>query len=149
MERPDIAVRSPDHRLQLVAEVKHGEEASPKWAAQLRRNLLSYGAVPNAPYFLVVVPRHLFLWRNAPPGEIPPDFTASTSDLFRYYLRRNAATPERLGKEGLQLLVTAWLGDLAHAIREPCPDSEPDRLLLDSGAYEAIRRGEIDVAAAA
>ena len=48
----DIAVSAPDERVQLVVEVKNVRGASPEWAAQLRRNLLVHGLVPNAPFFV-------------------------------------------------------------------------------------------------
>jgi hypothetical protein len=44
---PDFAVFSPDRQLQLVVEVKGTPRTDSNWAAKLRRNLLSHGAVPQ------------------------------------------------------------------------------------------------------
>ncbi|HEX6038766.1 hypothetical protein [Longimicrobium sp.] len=141
--RPDIEVYSPDHRLQLVVEVKSTPGASPQWAARFRRNLLSHGAVPNAPYFLIALPDCLFLWSRSSGMNVPPDYEAATADVVREYLGSWAAGSGDLGEGSLQIAVGSWLRDLAQTFRRPRRDSEADRMLLDSGAYQAIRNGSV------
>lgn len=141
--RSDIEVYSPDHRLQLVVEVKSTPGASPAWAARFRRNLLAHGAVPDAPYFLIAVPDCLFLWSRGAGVDVPPDYEAATSDVVREYLGSWAADATDLGEGSLQIALGAWLRDLAQSVRKPRRDSEADRMLLDSGAYQAIRRGSV------
>ena len=60
----DIAVYSPDDRLKLVVEVKGYRNATDEWAAQMRRNLLEYNAVPVGEFFLLVLPEYFYLWRG-------------------------------------------------------------------------------------
>jgi hypothetical protein len=140
---PDIAVYSPDHQLQLVVEVKSTPDPSSQWAAQFRRNLLENGALPNAPYLILVFPQRLFLWRSGPAAEVPPDYSARTSDVLREYLGSWAEHAPHLGEESLEIAVSSWLRELTSARRAPHPESDADRILMDSGAYEAIRHGSV------
>lgn len=136
----DILVHSPDHQLQLVVEVKSIADASAEWAAMFRRNLLVYGAVPDAPYFLMALPRRLFFWKRTGEPDVLPDYVVGTTELLRDYLGP-WFEEQQLGKESLELAVRSWLHDLTGSIRAPRRDSEADRMLLASGAYEAIHRG--------
>jgi hypothetical protein len=65
--RPDIVVVSPDGRIQLVVEVKNHPGASEEWAADFRRNLVDHSILPQAEYFLLALPDHLFLRRTGCP----------------------------------------------------------------------------------
>jgi hypothetical protein len=138
----DILVHSPDHRLQLVVEVKNIADASPQWAASLRRNLLVHGAVPDAPYFLLALPKRLFLWKPTAEPDVAPDYVAGTTELLRDYLG-SWFQEQQLSEESLELAVRAWLRDLTWSMRTPRRDSEADRMLLESGAYEAIHHGSV------
>lgn len=139
----DIVVYSPDHRVQLVVEVKSTPAVNSEWAAKLRQNLIAHGAVPDAPYFLIALPRSLYLWRKASGAHVPPDYHAETADVLREYLGRWAERPESLGEESLQIALSSWLRDLTKTRRAPRQDSEADRMLLESGAYQAIRHGTV------
>lgn len=141
--RPDIEVYSLDHRLQMVVEVKSTPGVSPEWAARFRHNLLAHGAVPNAPYFLIALPDCLFLWSNGSGADRPPDYEAATADVVREYLGAWAGSADGLGEGSLQIALGSWLRDLAQASRPPRDDSEADRMLLRSGAYQAIRHGSV------
>jgi hypothetical protein len=140
---PDIAVYSPDHRLQLVVEVKSTPAASSEWAAQFRSNLLENGALPNAPFLILAFPHRLFLWRSGPAAEVPPDYSANTSDVLREYLGNWAENAPHLGEESLEIAVSSWLRELTSTMRAPRRESDPDRILMDSGAYQAIRHGSV------
>ena len=139
----DILVHSPDHQLQLVVEVKNIMDATPQWAASFRRNLLVHGAVPDAPYFLMALPQRLFLWKRTAEADVAPDYVASTTDLLRDYLGPWFDEQQQPSRESLELAVNAWLRDLTWSMRTPRRDSEADRMLLESGAYEAIHHGSI------
>jgi hypothetical protein len=140
---PDIAVYSPDHRLQLIVEVKSTPEASSEWAAQFRASLLESGALPNAPYFILVFPQRLFLWRSGPTADVPPDYSASTSHVLREYLGSWAENSPHLGEESLEIAVSSWLRELTSTMRAPRPESDADHILMESGAYQAIRHGSV------
>jgi hypothetical protein len=57
----DLSVDNRDGQLALVVEVKRKTNASPEWAAKLRRNILAHGTFPKAPYFLMVFPDKFYL----------------------------------------------------------------------------------------
>jgi hypothetical protein len=65
MRRADVAVYSPDGKLQLVVEIKNRPGASAEWVAQMRRNLLVHAVIPPSPYFLLALPDFFYLWIDA------------------------------------------------------------------------------------
>jgi len=142
----DIAVYSPDGRLQLVVEAKSQQQTSPEWAARFRRNLLAHQAIPPANYFLLAMPDHLYLWKNGVnQSEARPDYEIPTWEVLGDYLGGRSEQPRRVWEESLQLALASWLNDVASSKRELRPDSGVDRLLVDSGLYEGIKSGEVHV----
>jgi hypothetical protein len=141
--RSDIIAYSMDHRPVLVVECKGGKGTSPENAALLRRNLLAHELIPDAPYFLLAFATAFFLWREKTPADELPDFSASARSVLREYLGELAEKAPATRGESLQLALVSWLGDLASAIRQPDPGSEADQMLVKSGVYEKIRRGEV------
>src|SRR5213592_3947053 len=116
--RPDFVVYSPDHKLQLVVEVKGTPKSDPTWAAKLRRNLLEHGALPEAPYFLLVLPDHLYLWSHAPRNDAAlPNFQGDTREVLKSYLAHWEASrhPSPISERGLELAVQSWLTDLTRS----------------------------------
>src|SRR4051812_16115551 len=113
--QPDLVVFSPDHQLVLVVEVKTTPKVDEQWAAKLRRNLLAHGALPPAPYFLLVLPDHLYLWSqpDQSPSELP-NFRADTKKVLQRYLKRWQLSDSKqvLTERGLELAVASWLRDL-------------------------------------
>jgi len=89
-ERVDIAVYSKDDQLQLVVEVKSKTAATADWAARMRRNLAAHLAIPNAPFFLLALPDHFYLWRRlpAPLVVVPPDYDVAPAPLLARAVRR-------------------------------------------------------------
>jgi hypothetical protein len=150
MERSvDIAVYSPDGLLQLVVEAKSQQQTSRDWAARFRRNLLAHQAIPPAKYFLLAMPDHLYLWKNGVNlAEAPPDYEIPTWEVLGGYLGARNEPPRRVWEESLQLALASWLNDVASSKRELRPESEADRLLVDSGLYEAIKSGAVHVESA-
>ena len=84
-KRADVAVYSPDNRLQLIVEVKKAPRATTKtrdWAELIHRNLLVHAGVPNTPYFLIVMPPdYFYLWKNHSPSSFDrgPDYDPDNS----------------------------------------------------------------------
>jgi hypothetical protein len=66
--RSDILLFDREGRRLLVAEVKNKRNTSPKWAAELRRNLLAHEGFRHAEFFLVLTPDHLYFWGECPPS---------------------------------------------------------------------------------
>lgn len=142
--QPDFAVYSPDQKLQLVVEVKGTPHSDEVWAAKLRRNLLAHSAIPEAPYFLLVLPDYCYLWRNHHQSDLaPPDFRAETSQVLRRYLAHWNETEHRqsLSERGLAMAVRSWLLDLTQAEVRSAVGSSEMEWLQDSGLPETVRTG--------
>jgi hypothetical protein len=140
----DIVVYAHDRRLLLAVEIKETRQPSAKDATSLRRSLHAHGLVPDSAFYLIVYPTTLFLWRRETPAADPPDYTASTKLLEEDAERGVAHQRDRqLRKGGLQLLVFGWLSVLANDLRRADPTSDAERMLIDSGVYEALRHGEV------
>ena len=71
-----FAVIDPRGALALIAEAKAKVGASPTWAAQLRRNLMTHWGPAKSKYFLLAMPDKFYLWKGGAnlPTEIPADF---------------------------------------------------------------------------
>lgn len=139
----DLVVLSSDRQPVLMVECKSYIDASPQSAAQFRRNLLAHDMLPPVPFYLLVYPRILYMWKGGAEADRPPDFSASTDSLLRRYTfsqLNQADTPRR---ESLDLVVHSWLGDLASGIREPEDDSDADQMLVRSGVFEQIKDGTV------
>ena len=150
--RPDFVVYSPDHKLQLVVEVKGTPKSDPGWAAKLRRNLLEHEALPQAPYFLLVLPDHVYLWSHASRHDAPlPDFQADTRQVLKRYLEHweasQHATP--LSERGLELAVQSWLSDLTRSDNWTQFEAQSNAWLDNSGLVRSIRTGIVESESAA
>ncbi len=86
------------------------------------------------------------LWKDAWNQEaLPPHYVVRTWDALRNYLSSWNEPPKRLGEETLELAVASWLRDLTNLTHKISPDSEADRMLVDSGLYDAIKSGEVSL----
>lgn len=127
----------------LVAECTGGRVTTSEDAALLRRNLLAHDLVPDAPYVLLAFPSHFFLWLPKAQADQLPNFAVSAEPVLREYLGERTEKLGELCSGSLQLLLVCWLDDLACAMRQPDPKSEADQMMVDSGLYDQIRRGEV------
>lgn len=148
--RADIVVYTPDERVLLVAEVKHIQGASPEWAAQMRRNLLVHGLVPNAPFFLLALPDHFYLWKDGKPVQdaVPPDYEVEAAEVLASYTGRLDIPLADLSEPSLELLVTSWLHDLIDFELRREDAGPHQQWLFDSGLYRAIKNGSVTTEAA-
>ncbi len=143
--RPDITVYSPDHDLLLVVEIKGTPKSDECWAAKLRRNLVVHGAVPAAPYFLLVVSDHLYLWETR---FLVRQFFRPTAGrrerFFKKYLPKwKNVQPDTVSESGLELAVRSWLGELTTVDGNAPVDETANAWLQGSGLPEKIRTGEV------
>jgi hypothetical protein len=146
--RADIAVYGLDRRLQLVVEVKNRLNASVEWATRMRENLLSYSAIPNAPYFLLALPDFFYLWKEAASTtDGQPDYKIEAKEALSSYVDESIRPLNDVSKYGLEILVASWLDGLVNS--ELTKDTSDPSLhwLFDSGLYEAIKNGSVDVEA--
>jgi hypothetical protein len=146
-KRADIAVYDPDRNLQLVVEVKNQPEASVEWATQMRRNLLRYEVVPNAPYFLLALPESFYLWNHSKVvgDEVPPDYVVDATRVLTTYYGTLPWSLNQLGQFGWEMLMTDWLRDLVSSKFPREPANQELVWLFDSGLYEAIKEGAVVV----
>jgi hypothetical protein len=142
----DIAVYSPDHQLQLVVEVKGKTDATPQWAAQIRRNLLAHSIIPPVPFFLLASRDHFYLWRNGAPALDPklPDYVVDSRDVIAPYINNTPISLDRIGDSSLQLIITSWLNLLTNSSLSRETVGANERWLFDSGLYDAIRNGSVE-----
>ena len=141
----DFVVEKPGGAIQLVVEAKNTVAPSPEWAARFLRNLFVHAQIPPAPFFLLALRDHLYLWRH-PSGEAgPPEFEGDTATALRPYLLRLHGSLETLSERSFEALVFAWLSDVVAG----SPEVEQLLWLRDSGLSESIRDGVIRSQAAA
>lgn len=138
--KPDFMVYTPGNELLLVVEVKATKNESAEWAAKLRGNLIAHGAVPYSPFFLLVLPEHVYLWKNSTsPRESPPDFVSQTKAMLNPYLSKLGEDYSRLSESSLELAVRSWLNDMATSSISKQPINIENRLLVESGLAERLR----------
>jgi hypothetical protein len=84
----DLAVFSANGHLQLVAEVKNRVDAAPDWAARMRLNLVEYSDMPEAPFFLLALPDHFYLWHDVMPRNTLayPQYDLNPAPILAPYL---------------------------------------------------------------
>ena len=149
MKFVDIAVSDPEQKLQLVVEIKSKLGASAEWVIRMRRNLLAHSFMPNAPFFLLVLPDSLYLWTDANlvDGTARPDYKIEATEVLAPYLKSNQ-TVNDLSGYGLELLTISWLGNVIGNDMQRDSVNPNLKWLFDSGLYEAIRHGSVELEAA-
>ena len=146
MKFVDIAVSSPEEKLQLVVEIKSKRGASPEWVVHMRRNLLAHSFMPRAPYFLLVLPDFLYLWTDPAPvnDTARPEYKVEAAEVLAPYLKSKRSL-ESLSGYGLELLTLSWLEDVVRNDLQQDSENSTLKWLFDSGLYEAIRHGSIEL----
>jgi hypothetical protein len=138
----DLAINNRNGQLTLVVEVKNKIGVSPEWAASLRRNLLAHDTLPTAPYLLIAFPDTFYLWTDHETSleAIAPDYSVDARGIIQPYLERAGFTADQISGQSLELIVSAWLGELLYA--ETLSEEGNDyRWLIDSGLLAAISGG--------
>ena len=136
----------PSRKLQLVVEIKSKSGASAEWVIQMRRNLLAHSFMPPAPYFLLVLPDFFYLWTDANPFDdtARPDYKIETTEVLARYLK-SIQSLDDLSGYGLELLTISWLEDV---VRNDLQRDSVDpnlKWLFESGLYEAVRHGSVEL----
>jgi len=145
----DIVVDAADHTRTLIVECKRMRETSDAEAARFRQNLARHERALRDAYFMLVLPTKLFLWVPSAALDAPPDFTAPARTVLATYLGRWADQPGGPLSESLAIAISSWLSDLLNGIREPDPQSEPDRMMVQSGLLIRIKGGSVRTQVAA
>ena len=140
----DFVVYAPDDSICLVVEAKSTQHDNEIWAAELRRNLVMHGVVPPAPYFLLALPQHFYLWKDASTSEaVLPDYQVATEAVLPLYLRDFSVPLDEFSADNWDFLVAAWLDDLIDRPLRPELPMPARHLLVDSGLYDAVRNGSV------
>jgi hypothetical protein len=147
----DLSVDDRSGQRILVVEVKTKRNASPKWAAQLRRNILAHGTFPKAPYFLMVFPDRFYLWTGADdqPEQREPDYSIDARPILQPYFEQAGVSEDKISSQSFEMIMASWLGKIIHA-SEPLEDTDASQgWLIESGLYDAITAGNIEHTTAA
>ncbi len=142
--RWDLTITNSENLIVLVAEVKTKLSATSEWAIKLRRNILAHGIFPNAPFFLIVLPDRLYIWRNSGsnPDLVTPTYIIDALTFFQPYFEQAGVTAENVSEATFELIVSSWFGELIHKTRHELGSSQ--QWLLESGLYDAIVGGRLD-----
>jgi len=141
--QPDFMLYDENNNLVLVGEVRATKNQDQDWAAKLRRNLVAHGFLPAAPFFLLVSPEFVYLWKDAFSTEqVNPHFVSDTTSLLKPYLSRYDGDTSRLSESGLELAVHAWLNDIVSRTSRNGPLPGED-WLTQSGLATRVRQGSL------
>lgn len=128
-------------------EVKNKLGTTSKWAAALRRNLLSHSGFGQAGFLLLVTPDRIYLWKEKEksPQAVPPSLELAAQPILRPYFDLARIDPSTVSGQAFELVVADWLSDLARSKTVPPDQGE----LLEAGFVQAIKNGRIEYEAAA
>jgi hypothetical protein len=140
----DIIVHGSRGDLVAAVEVKNLRDLDAKAADEIRDRYRAGGLLPNAPYFLLVSQTRGFLWSAAAPDR-PEEFPMDS--IVRSYGGAVASEHWLRGGE-LELVIAAWLGDLAWGNGRESLDGAA-AALTRSGFLDAIQGGRVSAEAAA
>ena len=149
--RADLALYNRDGQLIAVVEVKNKLGTSALWAAQLRRNILAHGGFQNVPYFLLMTPDRIYLWKDAGTDPVPtsPTYEKAAQGIFSPYFDKSAIEPSEVSSAAFELIVTAWLGNLVRTADKPEDLTSEVAWLVESGLLGAIQDGRLEYEVAA
>ena len=144
--RWDLSIENRSGQRILVIEVKTKLNASPEWAARLRRNILAHGTFPKSPYFLIVFPEHFYLWTDADAQseQSEPTYSIDARPILQPYFERAGVTAAQISGQSLELIVASWLGEIIHSEKAPEDIDESQQWLVESGLYDALAGGKFE-----
>jgi len=135
-------------RVLLLAEARVRCQTTGDWAAQFRKNMLSRGTLPAAPYFLVATPDRMYFWRQDEglAKDAPPHFTLDATRELRPYLdAKSRAEPEKIARSGFVLTILTWLKNLAESGPSRAAEDSSLQWLSESGLLELLHKSSIDL----
>jgi hypothetical protein len=142
----DIVVYDTKGNLTLIVEVKNKLGTDSEWAAKMRQNLLAYGLLLDAQYFLIALPDRFYLWKGKALPELEkPHYEVDSSTILKPYFARAGVSPENLSEAGLELLILSWLKDLILTGETINIPKESDQWIIESEIIEALKHGHIDL----
>ena len=137
----DIVIKDRNGKLKANIEVKNKKNLTAEAASFHYRNMMNYGFIANAPYFLMISQDIGFLWDDLESGIIcsNPKLEFVMREVVGRYLPHLGE--DRLSGSELEFLVIQWLMDLMGL--DSYVQTEPERSLIDIGFTEAILGGVV------
>jgi len=137
----DIYVYSADRQLVVAIEFL-GTYSTPEYLERMRSLVLEECAGGKPLYILLARPSHLHLWRaEAEPGTKPQ--SASTLPIIKALTPKLAAEGWVVSGYSLRMIITTWLDKFTLGFADV--DSEADQLIVQSGIYDRMRNGSVEV----
>ncbi len=143
----DLVGYDPEGQIKLIVEVRDRTDTTRSWAQLVRYNMLAHGAVPNSRFLLLALPDRLYLWKDTGNSQesTEPAYEMDAAPFFRPYFDKARVSPDKVSRQGFELIVTSWLNELVHwGIADDVPEPQK-RLLQESGLVEAIKGGRVAV----
>lgn len=139
----DFVAYDSERKPVLVVEVRNKTGTNSEWAARTRRNMLAHGLIGgDIPYFLLALPDRFYLWKdNFLLQPVKPDYEIDPSPYLMPYLANAGISVESLSGQGFELLIASWLNELLQQDSLPLVDGQNDQWLIESGLFDAIRKG--------
>ena len=143
----DLIVYDEKGQAVLLVEVKGRVGTSEQWAAQYRRNLLSHGTLPRAPYFLIATADRLYFWKqdHSDSSEELPTFTMNAVEEFKPYLEKHKLSPNEIGEQALELVLVSWLSDLQRTITRRLKQEPALHWLIESGLIDSLEGSRLQM----
>lgn len=143
----DIAVYSAESQLVLLVEVstKNKIGLSSEWAAKMRSNIFAHGLLPKTPYFLLAFPERFYLWKDANISSdiIMPNYDIDATLFLQHYYDKANISPETIGKQSVEVIVCSWLHEIMILDDLPEMIKQNQKWLIESGLFNAIKRGRV------
>jgi hypothetical protein len=149
----DILVYDTRHNLTLVVITENRWGESSEWAALRRQNLYEYEPPPKAPFFLLALPEHFYLWKNVEcASKIEPTYDMDPKFYLQSFLKKSGLSLENLRQpDSFDILIGMALSGitLAYEKNDICSvypqwfDKPNHKWLFESGLFDAIKRGEV------
>lgn len=142
----DIIAYDQAGRVVLLAETRTKFGASAQWAAQFRRNMLSHGTLPDAQFFLIATPEHLFFWKqdHSTAADQLPQVTLDATRELKPYLEGVKRTADAVSERALEVLVFMWIADIGRDGESRRQDDTSARWLSESGLAASLRKARIE-----
>ncbi len=142
----DFVAYNTEGAVVLLAEAKSRRGTSEAWAAKLRQNMLSHGALPRSQYFLIATPERMYGWRqeNLTPGEVLPEFTVDAERALKPYFAKFHQDPATISPRGFELLMLTRLTDVTR-LGESTQNDPSLQSLSESGLLSSLREAEIEM----
>jgi hypothetical protein len=109
--------------------------------------MLAHGFLPKAHFFLIATPDRMYFWKQDQHQTVdePPEFTLDSTQALKPYLDKLDKTPQAIGEQALELLISSWLSDIARADEVRVRQDPSMRWLAESGLIGSLGAARIEM----